>query len=166
MANPRALAWYHANKDRVNTEERREYSREYYQTNREKWRRSPEQQAKHNTKRRERYAADAEYREKKKSEVREYYKADPRRKKAQHLRQFNLTLEQYDAMFEAQHGACAICGYSDTSDPKFFPMVDHCHVTGRVRGLLCSNCNHALGKFKDSPERLRKAAEYLERQGE
>lgn len=72
-------------------------------------------------------------------------------------RKFGMTLEDYDAMLERQQGACAICGI--TSDKTFH--VDHCHTTGKIRGLLCSNCNTALGLFKDSIELLDKAKLYL-----
>ena len=80
---------------------------------------------------------------------------------------YGVTLEQYDAMLAAQGGVCAICG---TSEPKgkrgaFGPTfsVDHCHTTGKIRGLLCGLCNPALGAFGDSVERLRAAISYLER---
>lgn len=58
--------------------------------------------------------------------------------------------------------ACEICGRPDGGNGK--PLaVDHCHVTGHVRGLLCMLCNTALGKLQDSPDLLRKAIEYLEK---
>lgn len=69
-------------------------------------------------------------------------------------RNYGLTVEEYD---EIMVGPCGICGIED--DVKH---LDHCHATGTVRGPLCQNCNRALGQFKDSPELLRKAAEYLE----
>lgn len=54
--------------------------------------------------------------------------------------------------------ACAICG---KPPGKLALAVDHCHVTGIVRGLLCTCCNHGLGMFSDCPERLSRAIEYL-----
>lgn len=64
----------------------------------------------------------------------------------------------YAEMFEIQQGLCGIC-----TEPLLKPSLDHCHKTMIVRGLLCPNCNVALGKFKDDPIILRKAIKYLER---
>jgi len=73
-------------------------------------------------------------------------------------RHFNLTLEEYAAMNTAQGGTCAICNCPPGDTPL---CVDHCHTTGRVRGLLCRLCNTALGQFQDSMERLARAILYL-----
>ena len=72
--------------------------------------------------------------------------------------QYGITPEQYTEMVVAQGGVCLIC--REVSEGL---CVDHDHVTGKVRGLLCHECNMALGKMKDDPARLRSAAEYLER---
>lgn len=61
-------------------------------------------------------------------------------------------------MLEMQGGVCAICG---GKDKNFRLAVDHCHQTGKIRGLLCSACNKAIGGFKDSPMLLIKAMRYL-----
>ena len=74
-------------------------------------------------------------------------------------RRYNLTREQVDAMAAA---GCSICGRTDWPGRHARPHVDHCHSTGKVRGILCSECNTGLGKFKDDPERLRRAAAYVE----
>jgi len=72
---------------------------------------------------------------------------------------YGLTAADYDALFEKQNRVCAIC----KEPPSRYRLhVDHCHITGRVRGLLCVSCNTALGLLKDSPERCQIAAEYLE----
>lgn len=80
---------------------------------------------------------------------------------------YGITPEGYQAMIEAQGGGCAICGISQSQlwkDDWNHPLeIDHCHDTGRVRGLLCSSCNVSLGRFKHDPILLRRAAEYLER---
>ena len=69
-----------------------------------------------------------------------------------------MSLRDYDLMLARQRGVCAVCG----EQPARRLCVDHCHVTGKVRGLLCSPCNLAIGQLKDSPARLRKAAAYVE----
>jgi hypothetical protein len=72
-----------------------------------------------------------------------------------------LTEEQYVAMVAAQNGCCAICEIAPPTGKVLY--VDHCHVTNRVRGLLCHPCNASLGLMKDEPQRLRRAADYLEK---
>lgn len=84
-----------------------------------------------------------------------------------HLRwRYGMTPEDYDRMLAAQGGGCGICGTSEPggSRERYF-HVDHCHATGRVRGLLCTNCNKALGHMGDDPGRLRAAIIYLGRSG-
>lgn len=77
--------------------------------------------------------------------------------RAGHLkRNYNLTEAERDALIAAQYGLCAIC----LDAPPVH--VDHCHKTGRVRGVLCFNCNSAIGKLRDKPDAARRAAAYLE----
>jgi len=71
-------------------------------------------------------------------------------------RRYAIGADEFDALVVAQGGACAICG---REDPEH---VDHDHVTGEVRGILCFNCNGGLGQFRDSTDALRAAAFYLE----
>ena len=79
------------------------------------------------------------------------------------VKQYGITVEEFDAMIEAQHGACAICLRSFTEvDP---PCIDHCHRTNTVRGVLCRPCNLSIGNARDCPTVLRLAANYLERNG-
>jgi hypothetical protein len=66
-------------------------------------------------------------------------------------------------MLAAQGGGCAICGAPESEQRHGVLRVDHCHATGRVRGLLCEGHNLAIGHFSDDPLTLRLAAEYLER---
>lgn len=70
---------------------------------------------------------------------------------------FGITVEDYTAILAAQGGVCKICG--KTQNKRL--AVDHCHVTGIIRGLLCANCNTGLGLFLDDPELLDKAIGYL-----
>lgn len=64
-------------------------------------------------------------------------------------------------MLDAQGGGCAICGERNPKGKHSGFHVDHCHKTGRVRGILCHGCNVSLGHFKDDPALLRRAAEYV-----
>lgn len=80
-------------------------------------------------------------------------------RKAYHLKQYGLTVEDYERMIAEQGEVCAIC-HQPFDRPLF---VDHCHTHGHVRGLLCGPCNSAIGQMGDDPERLRSAADYLER---
>ncbi len=73
---------------------------------------------------------------------------------------FGMTLEQYEALYKKQTGRCAICG-RNRSEFKTALSVDHDHTTGKVRGLLCHDCNTGLGKFGDSVFTLNLAADYL-----
>jgi hypothetical protein len=79
---------------------------------------------------------------------------------------YGLTLEQYEGMAASQGGLCGICGEAPprTGPARLWPLVvDHCHATGRVRGLLCARCNIGIGYFRDRPELLTAATGYLER---
>lgn len=78
---------------------------------------------------------------------------------------FGITLEQYNSMFTKQNGLCLGC-YRHQKDDKRAFAVDHSHITGIVRGLLCGNCNVALGNAKDDPVILRRLADYLEARGD
>ncbi len=91
------------------------------------------------------------------------------------LRLYGMTEKQHRAMFAKQKGRCGICPrkivsrFEDTrlwtgagGAPNDLDRVDHCHVTGVVRGLLCSDCNLGLGKFQESKKVLLSAARYLD----
>lgn len=111
-----------------------------------------------NAKRRERYSADPEYRAKNLANRRQW-SHENRGAHARWWREYayGLTREQYDAMVIAQLGRCAIC------DQQSDLVVDHIDTDDGpvVRGLLCDRCNHGLGHFRDSPERLIAAVSYL-----
>ncbi len=114
-----------------------------------------------NKNRREKYAIDENYRNEIKKKAKKYYQKNPCIKKRSRLRKYNLSIEDYEILLKKQNYKCAICGYSDLNNKQFFPMVDHCHITKKVRGLLCLNCNHGIGKFKDDIELLKNAIKYL-----
>lgn len=80
-----------------------------------------------------------------------------RSRKALRLAAYGLTLERFEQMMRDQGGRCLIC-----EEVVAELVVDHCHETKVVRGLLCHSCNLGLGKFADDPDRLRRASTYLE----
>jgi hypothetical protein len=73
-------------------------------------------------------------------------------------RRYNLTEAEYQAMLEKQGGVCAVC---EKPPGKKRLHVDHDHITGKVRGLLCGACNLTLGFWNDDPKRFVRAADYL-----
>jgi len=69
-------------------------------------------------------------------------------------------------MHQEQNGLCAICHNEErhfNRGKRLMLAVDHCHLTGAIRGLLCMDCNTGIAKFKDNPEFLRNAQKYLEK---
>jgi hypothetical protein len=78
-------------------------------------------------------------------------------------RSYGIDFAQYNDMLKKQNGACAICNALPPNNHKKRLSIDHCHTTGRVRGLLCDACNTALGLLKDNPDLMLKAISYLAR---
>lgn len=120
-----------------------------------------------NSKRRE---WDRRWRSKNKEYLREYQRLRYRTSAFyQRLyRQYGLTKEVYFDLLSLQNNSCAICKIpfevtTELNATSKTRHIDHCHVTGKVRGILCIRCNTAIGKFKDDPTILRAAADYLER---
>lgn len=87
----------------------------------------------------------------------------PRRIWEWNLRDHGITPDEYEEMLAAQNGGCAVCGAISADQSGRRLHVDHCHTTGQIRGLLCSNCNNALGRANDDAERLHALADYLDR---
>lgn len=144
-----------------NPEKYRIRQRLKYQANPEKfrlqaktWRANNTEKDKENQKRR--YWKNPEYyREQAKLRA----KRNPEKtKNAWLLRYYGITIDDYKNLLEKQGGVCAICSNKDS---KFSLAVDHCHKTGKIRGLLCSRCNFSLGNFNDDIELMNKAIEYL-----
>lgn len=94
-------------------------------------------------------------------------KYEPIARNAQYVKKYGITLEQFDTMSLEQNHLCLICKkpqiYTRRKDGKCFLDVDHCHTTGKIRGLLCLNCNIGLGNFLESKDLLLAAASYLEK---
>jgi hypothetical protein len=100
-----------------------------------------------------------EYTEKNKERVKKYQSRSPEQwKKINIARRYGITVEYYDSLLEKQNGLCAICLKKPN---KIF--VDHCHVSGIVRALLCNKCNSAIGLFHEDTEIINSAIQYLEK---
>ena len=110
--------------------------------------------------------------------LREYYHRSESRQLNQRRsylqKKYGVSIEEMAQLLEAQHGLCAICGklWSECHLEKRLRgktlflqhlYVDHCHRTGRVRGLLCNNCNKAIGLLSENKEHFARAIRYLEK---
>lgn len=114
-----------------------------------------------NTRRRNREPGKAEIT---RAQNRARYWADPAKHRDQFLRRrYGLSQEQYNAILADQGGKCAICETEDFHGPGKKPHVDHNHVTGKVRGLLCIHCNILIGMARDSAAYFDVAKAYLAR---
>lgn len=137
------------------TDAKREYNREYYRLNKNKWAgRTPEKQAEYNANRRRRYATSSTYREKAIAQASNARIKNPERRK---LTMYGLESDQLEHL---TNGGCAICG-ADFDQPSVRRHIDHDHRTGQTRGVLCQACNLGLGHFQDDPIALINAAHYL-----
>lgn len=103
---------------------------------------------------RSKYGADlARYRK----QSRMYVKLNPIARRRTYLKsKYNMTLEEYEILFLKQNLCCAICLKHTTR-----PCVDHCHKSGKIRGILCPKCNVALGYFMDDPKLMERASRYI-----
>jgi hypothetical protein len=97
-----------------------------------------------------------------------WYYNNPEKAKEQRLRRYGISLAEYNIIRENQNYRCACCGRHEeeveqgkAKTPATSLQVDHCHDTGKVRGLLCTNCNTLLGKSKDDVSVLEAAIRYL-----
>ena len=93
-----------------------------------------------------------------------YYRANKERIKQANRRRYleqayGLTPDEHAALLISQSGLCAICEQSDSQGLH----VDHCHTTGKIRGMLCGKCNRGLGHFDDNTEFLEQALFYLKK---
>lgn len=82
------------------------------------------------------------------------------------IRNYGITKQNYNSMLSTQNELCAICnGEGFLMDPshKVKLVVDHCHTSGKVRGLLCHNCNRVLGLLQDDIGSIQRALKYLEK---
>lgn len=104
------------------------------------------------------------YKAHRREQMKDYNAKDFRKaqNRASHLRlRYGLTSEAYSRLLASQGGACGICRTKKLPARGTF-YVDHCHGTGKIRGLLCHQCNTGIGHMRDSVELLRAAIDYLE----
>lgn len=143
----------------MTAEERRAYMRQYYANNKQKFRRTPEQQAAYNARRREQYQTDPEFRNARKRDAKSYRERNPLRRK---LTQYGLDADALELLTDA---GCAICR-CDLDAEHVRVHIDHDHRTGKTRGVLCQSCNLALGHLHDDPIIAASALNYLLRGGD
>jgi hypothetical protein len=94
-------------------------------------------------------------------------KRDPIKAKNSYLlRNYGISYEQYLQLLESQNHECAICGAQESDRKGGDLVVDHCHSSGKVRGMLCQKCNLMLGNANDCIGTLEQAVLYLRKQGE
>jgi hypothetical protein len=101
------------------------------------------------------------------SYMKDWWKRHPEYCKNEDLvKRFGITYDNYMEIYKQQEGVCALCGFPETAldhrtkRPRML-AVDHCHISGNIRGLLCTKCNTGLGNFLDSPDLLEKAIKYI-----
>lgn len=99
--------------------------------------------------------------EKARLNCRNQYHKNKNKHKNYSLKKYNIDLNDYNEILKNQNNCCAICKNPQSDFIKSL-AVDHDHKTGRIRALLCEKCNVGLGSFRDNPELLRKAADYIE----
>jgi hypothetical protein len=157
----RSRAYYQANKEKLlakmkarNEAAKRDGKPTYYQT---------KGKAYYEANREEITAKQKAYREANREPIKAYEEnrreaIKTKDKRKQYRREYGITPEQIEAMMTRQDSRCAICRTAFTLVPIH---VDHCHSTGRIRGLLCRDCNWGLGYFRDDAALLWNAIKYL-----
>lgn len=130
---------------------RQEINREYYLKNKERLKRTRRPNGPRVL------LSEEEKAKRKKEQQKKWHEANGWRYYNDHLkRSYGITLLERNEMALKQNNRCLIC---DKETPKL--VVDHCHTTGKIRGLLCKRCNTAIGMLGDTPEGLQRAIDYL-----
>lgn len=165
-------------------ERRKAYLREYYQKNKESLSKRNQENEKANRKRYNGYKRKwvAKNRERVQSQGREHYarnreaynakmrayksRDDVRLKLKSWLleKKYGIDITAFEGLIKSQEGKCKCCNTPFGLLRGLKPCVDHCHATGKIRGILCVRCNLLLGHANDQPEVLRNCAAYLERE--
>ena len=156
--------WQEANKDRI-----KELRKKKYEENKERYKKIREANIhKFREKGKKWYAANKE----KAKELRKKWRDKNKNywKEWDLMRKYSISEGQYQEMLTAQDNKCIICNNKENVKHKSGVIkrlaVDHCHSTGKVRGLLCYRCNTSIGKFEDSIELLESAINYLKKHKE
>ena len=165
-----ASTYRKTNKDKINEQARRKWRTDPAHRERRVASVRKSRQARRdklNELRRLRYQTDRAHREKLRAQAKQYRSTrppavyDPRyHRRRRLLSLYGISHEEYDEMLERQGGVCAICK-NKPGEGKLL-CVDHCHVTGMVRGLLCHKCNSVLAFGNDDPDIMRAAIAYLQ----
>jgi len=138
-----------------------QYSKRYYETHKEQKAHYAKTYYATHKEQKSRYRA--EYEEANKEQLtqyrKEYQQANREQKRVYKLaKRYGLTAKMWTFLYQQQRGVCAICDKPFADNDC---VVDHCHVTGKVRGLLCRRCNAGLGQFDDCADRVLKVHQYL-----
>lgn len=149
-SNREYMRRYKANQSPEDREARLADGRAYYQLHKDRLRAKAKQWHRDNPEKSKEYYA------------KRYIESRERCRNRALERKFGITRAEYDAMLATQDGVCKLCDGKDPYPGSRALSVDHDHTTGKIRSLLCTHCNSGLGMFKDSPELLRAAADYIE----
>jgi len=164
---------YAMDKEEIRKQKQREANKRWRENNPETYKASYKKQneIRYEKDKAEGFARQKEYREKNadtiRARMREWAKDNRAHVNAYRMRQhyrnkYGITPEEKSEMLTSQGNCCACCG-SDSPNHKQGWVVDHCHTSGKVRGILCQPCNLSLGKVRESVEHLRALIAYLEK---
>lgn len=148
----------------MSSSDRKEYFRNYYNTNKDKYRGYAEKYRRLNKEKHLEVVRKYNSREDVKQKRKVKTKNDYNKNRNKHLmRCYGIGIEEYTEIEKSQGGCCAICGAKPEDCPRGVLYVDHDHKTDEVRGLLCSNCNTLIGMSFENKNILFSAMSYLER---
>lgn len=141
--------YYQKNKEKINAKQKIFRQKPEYKEYKRKW--EKEWRKKNIVKSRER--------------IRKWYKDNPEKARSAKLKSgYGINLDDYNQIFDSQNGLCAICKEKEIRGT--YLCVDHNHITGKVRGLLCSKCNSAIGYLNEDIDIFLEAIKYLKKYAE
>jgi hypothetical protein len=149
-----------------NKEKRNEYSKKYYQENLDKIKEYGQDYRTFTKEEKKEY--DKKYRQENGDKLKVVKKRQYDYSKYRQnvlKRKYNITLDDYNKMLQEQDGKCWTCSVKAEDTKSKVLVVDHNHLTGEVRGLLCNFCNTAIGLLKESQETIEKVSKYLHEKG-